>query len=171
VRALTLLAGVTALLGLPSSAAAQTRQIGVVAAMGTGLAIGQGDAQAITRRSPMFLDVGARTWSDEQPEFAWGGSLRLEVEGRASVAIVPRAELPRSWGPFQVRATLGAPVFFAPFTMLGLEAGGVATWSFAPRMSLYVALLFDAFVIGSDLPRGSAMLMCNGAFGVEFDPS
>jgi hypothetical protein len=154
-----------------SYAAAQSREIDVGASVGTGISIGTGDARAVSKRSPLFLDLGARTWNDESPDFSWGGSLRLEVEGRASVGIVPRAELPRSFGPVTVRAIVGAPIFFAPFTLLGAEAGATATWKLAPRVGLFAALLFDAYVLGSDLPEGGALIMCNGALGVELDPT
>lgn len=158
-------------LATASPAAAQGREIDVGAAIGSGITIGQSSAGAVTRRSRTFLDFGARTWNDERPDFSWGGSLRLEVEGHASVALVPRAELPRTIGPVLVRASVGAPMFFAPFTMFGIEVGGTATWSFASRFGVFAALLFDAFVFGSDLPEGSALLMCNLALGVELEPT
>lgn len=154
-----------------SYASAQNREIDVGAAVGTGLSIGTGDASAVSKRSPLFIDLGARTWNDESPEWAWGGSLRLEVEGRASVGIVPRAELPHAIGPVTLRAIVGAPLFFAPFTLLGVEAGATATWKLAPRLGLFAAILFDAYVLGSDLPEGGALIMCNGALGVELDPT
>ncbi|MBI2896552.1 MAG: hypothetical protein HYY06_23540 [Deltaproteobacteria bacterium] len=164
-RRLVLFSALT-LHGLP--AAAQTRGMGVSLAAGTGLELGNGGGdEALTARSPLFIDVAARTWTDEEPRWSWGGSLRIEVEGRASVAIVPRVDLERQLGPVTLRPSAGLPLFFAPFTMFGLEAGVTGRLPIGGKLGVLATLQADAFVIGSDVPRDSAVLMFNGLIGVE----
>lgn len=154
------------LLAMP--AAAQTRGMGVALAAGTGLELGNGGGnEALAARSPLFVDVAARTWTDEEPRWSWGGSLRVEVEGRASVAIVPRVDLERKLGPLTLRPSAGLPFFFAPFTMFGAEAGVTGRMPIGGKVGVLATLLADAFVIGSDVPRDSAVLMFNGLIGVE----
>lgn len=154
---------------VPLVAHAQTRGLGVQLASGSGLTIGSGDGNVVTLRSPLFLDAAVRTWSDEEPRFSWGGSLRLEIEGRASVAVVPRAEAVRKLGPIEIRPSAGLPVFFAPFTMAGFE-GAVTAWlPLGRRAGVFATVFVDAFFLGDDVPDGAAVLMLNGAIGAELD--
>lgn len=160
---------VVALLLAGAPAAAQTRETGLGLAAGTGVELGGGSAETVALRTPFFLDLAGRTWTDEEPDLAWGGSLRVEVEGRASVAIVPRAELPRRIGPIRLRPGAGVPIFFAPFTMLGVEVGVTAALDLGHGLAATAALTADAFFAGSDVPEGAAVLMFNGALGVELE--
>lgn len=162
-------AGLCAVVALCAAtpAFAQTRGTGLGIAAGSGVSLGGGSARTVVLRSPFFLDLAARTWTDEQPEMMWGGSLRAEVEGRTSVAIVPRAELAKRFGPIVVRPGVGVPFFFAPFTMLGVEAGATAVLHLAHGFGALASLTVDAFFLGSDVPEGSAVLMFNGVLGVE----
>lgn len=150
-----------------SPAAAQRRDTGLGLHAGTGLELGGGSGGTVALRTPLFIDLSARTATDEQPDPIWGGSLRVEVEGRASVAVVPRAELPRRLGPLRLRAGAGIPIFFAPFTMLGVELGLTAVLDLGHGLGASAGLSADAFFAGSDVPEGSAVLMFNGAVGVE----
>jgi hypothetical protein len=151
----------------PAAAWGQSRKTGVLLDLGTGLEVGGSGGGTVAARSPLFLDVGARTWTDEQPEVSWGGSLRVEVEGRASAAVVPFAEVQRPLGPLLLRPGVGVPFFFAPFTMLGLEGVLTARLGLGAGLALLAAVRVDAFFLGSDVPADSAVLMFNGACGVE----
>jgi hypothetical protein len=158
----------TVLMSLSAAPAlAQTRGTGLGLAAGTGVELGGGSGEAVILRSPFFLDLAARTWTDEQPDMMWGGSLRAEIEGRTSVAIVPRAELSRRVGPIAVRPSVGVPFFFAPFTMLGLEAGLTAVLDLGHGLGALATFTAAAFFLGSDVPEGSAVLMFNGVLGAE----
>lgn len=148
-------------------AQAQTRGTGLGIAAGTGVELGGGSAKTVTARSPFFLDLAARTWSSEQPDMMWGGSVRVEVEGRASVAIVPRAELLRRIGPLSVRPGAGVPFFFAPFTMLGVETGVTVVLDLGHGFGALATVTAAAFFLGSDVPKDSAVLMFNGVLGAE----
>lgn len=110
-----------------------------------------------------------RTWVDEQPDVAIGGSLRLEVEDRASAAIVPRAEYVKRFGPVVVRPGVALPFFFAPFTMIGVEASVVTRLDLAGGFGLYMMLMGDAYFAGSDVPRNSTIVMFNGLLGVDLE--
>jgi hypothetical protein len=151
---------------VPLGASAQAHRIAINATVGSGLSVGGGDGNASLLRSPLFVDVAVRTWNDEDPTLAYGASVRLEVEGRASVAVVPKVELVRELGPLLMRPGLGLPVFFAPFTMAGLELSLDLGFPIGERVMVGGAIMVDAFVIGNDLPEGAAVLMFNGVLGV-----
>ncbi len=151
-------------------ALAQTRESEIGLSAGSGLSLGgTGSADVASHRTPLFLDLSARTSVDEAPTLAWGGSLRLELEGRTSVGIVPRFEVERGLGPIALRPQFGIPFFFAPFTLLGVEAGLCARFPKSGALAVHGSLLVDAYPFGSDVPKGSALTMVNLLFGVLFD--
>jgi len=168
-RAALALACACALACAAAAAPAQAQSFGAAAfvSAGNGVEIGSGDGQTIVQRSRLFIDIGARTWTDELREVTWGGSVRVEVEGRASVAFVPRAELEQHLGPLAIRPGAGVPMFIAPFTMVGVEGSLMGVLSLGRTLGVFGAVLIDAFFLGTDVPNDSAVLMFNGAIGVE----
>lgn len=150
----------------PADALAQGYRVAIDATGGSGLSVGGGNGAASVQRSPMFVDVAVRTWEEEDPTLTYGASVRLEVEDRASAAIVPRVELTHSLGAIVIRPGVGIPVFFAPFTMAGLELSLDLGIPLGERVRVSGAIFVDAFVFGSDVPEGSAVLMFNGVLGV-----
>lgn len=151
----------------PSAASAQRRLLAPSVSAGTGLSLGNGQAEAVARRSPLFVEASLRTWTDEAPDVLLGGALRGEVEGRASIAGVARAELSRRLGRLEVRPGVAIPLFFAPFTMLGVETSLDLRIPVADVLSVGATMAASAFFVGSDVPEGATVLMFNGAVGVE----
>jgi hypothetical protein len=152
---------------VPSVAAAQTRVVSATTTVGSGVSVGGGQGGAVVARSPVFADVAIRGWTDEEPSVLYGGSIRVEVEGRASVAVVPRAELARSVGPLELRPGVALPFFFAPFTMLGAELSLAVAVPITSAIRAGGIVMLDAFFLGSDVPEGATVIMFNGAVGVE----
>lgn len=137
---------------------------------GSGMSFGAGASVGAARaRSPLFVEAGVRTWNSEGTEPIWGGSIRMEIEGRASVALVPRIELEKDFGFLQIRGAAALPMFVAPFTMFGPELGLITGVKIATGFHVLVSLMADAFFLGSDVPDKSVVLMFNGALGVSLE--
>lgn len=113
------------------------------------------------------MDIHFRTWSSEDPSVALGGSVRVEVDGRSSVAIVPRAEYQLELGPVILRPGIGAPIFFAPFSMAGVEGTIGARLALTGPLGVVGTFAVDAFFFGSDVPDKSVVLMFNGTLGID----
>ena len=149
------------------SAAAQTRGYGVTLEGGSGLSIGTGSQTAVLERTPIFVDVGLRTTRSDVPTLAWGGALRVEVDGRVGVGGVFRAELVTPLGPLSLRAGIGVPFFFAPYVLVGLEGSLTVRWPATAPVAVTASVLIDAYFAGSDLPHDAALFMTNGTLGVD----
>jgi hypothetical protein len=172
IRALpTLAAALLATLALfaaPGSADAQTRGYAASLTGGSGLSVGNGPQTAVLARTPVFIDASFRTMRSDEPTFSYGGSLRVEVDGRVGIGGVIRAELVHPLGPVGFRAGIGVPFFFAPYVLLGVEGSLTVRWPATTPIAATASLLIDAYFAGSDLPRNSALFMANGALGVDF---
>ncbi len=137
-------------------------------AIGTGAAIG-GESRSTLRRTPIFLDIDVRTRSSAE-ELIYGAALRVEVEGRTSVAVVPRVQLSRNLGNAPTRVFIGVPFFFAPFSMLGAELGGAISIPLGKSdVSLVPSILVDVWFWGSDLPDDTVVVGLNATLGLELE--
>ena len=156
-----------------SAVDAQQRVTTFSAHAGSGLSLGTsnssvgGQSMVTLRRTPVFIEIEGRTYDTGRPDPMIGAALRVEVDGRASVAIVPRVQLQRAAGKVSFRVFLGAPFFFAPFSMLGAELGGGISIPFGKYVSLGVHAMVDAFFWGSDLPDDTVVIGINGMAGLE----
>jgi len=156
-------------LGVSPRVEAQRRAFAVSLSGGSGLTFGTGGSQdVVMQRTPIFLDAAVRAWTDEAPNPVIGGALRVEVDGRASVGIVPRVEWDQRLGSLELRPFAGVPFFFAPFSLLGIELGVGAAFPLGDSLRLVANFMVDAYVWGSDLPADSAVIMLNGTIGIEF---
>lgn len=160
----TTLALVGALL-LPPRALAE-RHFAIDARGGSGLSIGGGDGQASMRHTPTYVEAGLHSWTDDEA-VVLGGSLRVEVEGRASIGGVVRAGFRWESGMLELRPAIGLAAILAPYTLVGPEAGLMVLVRIAPPLALVLQLAVDGWVFGSDLAPGTALVMVNGAGGVE----
>ncbi len=168
---------VTAVLGaialVPRLGRAQTRRMVTGLHVGSGLSMGTGpsgertNANLTLRRTPIFLEAEARTWVDAAPDPVLGAALRVEVDGRVSVGIVPRAALMRHLGASEVRLFVGVPFFFAPFSLLGAEAGAALAIPLGERFALGTSIRLDVFFWGSDLPSNTAVVDLDLSVGLE----
>ena len=150
----------------PTTTHAQTPFLSTQLDVGSGMSWGNGPAdQTVSRRTPLFVDVSLRTWSDESPSLLWGGSLRMEIEGRASIAAVPRVEIAKKLGGLTVVPGIGVPFFFAPFSMLGVEVSTLVLLPLSEAFSINAGAMFDGYFFGSDVPKSSAVIMFNLMLG------
>lgn len=149
-----------------TSASAQVPFLSTGLQVGSGITWGNGQADStVSRRSPLFVDASLRTWSDESPTLYWGGSLRMEIEGRTSIAVVPRVELAKKLGSLTLIPGVGAALYFAPFSMVGVEVGTAIQLPLSDTFSLGGHVFLDGFFFGSDVPDDSAVIMLNLMFG------
>ena len=169
-RFFTFAFGLVMLFSMTPRAHAQERVISPFIGAGSGIEFGSGAKTSVIQQTPIFLDMGARTWSTERPQLVFGGSLRMEIQGRVSVGIVPRVEFARKVGFLSLSAGGGIPFFFAPFTMLGLEGIVTARMNFSDMdtFGIFASVFIDGFFWGSDIPAHSAVVMVNGVAGVKF---
>ena len=165
--ALAIAATLALLFVAPDSAAAQSRSYAIALTGGSGLSFGTGAQSTVIARTPVFVDVAFRTARSDEPTLAYGGSLRVEIDGRVGIGGVVRAELVVPLGPLALRAGAGVPFFFAPYVLVGVEGSLTVRWPASAPFAVTASILLDAYFAGSDLPRDSALFMTNGALGVD----
>jgi hypothetical protein len=149
------------------SASAQTPFYSGAFMGGSGISFGDGQKSVVAQRSPIFLDLAFRYWSSEEDWFVLGASGRVEIDGRTSIAGVPRVEYQLRAGPLALRPGVGVPFVIAPRTMFGVEGSFSARLDLAGPLGLVAAVYADAYFLGSDVPDDSVVVMINGALGVD----
>ena len=152
-----------------SSASAQERHYTVGLYGNSGISMGTGQGDTVILRSPLAGELTVRTWTDIDPELVFSMGVRMEVENTTALAIVPRVEYMKvaaHW--FRVRPFAGLPLFFMPFSMLGIEGGFSLDFHFGD-FSIVLSAVVDAFIWGSEIPDGSTVLMFNGSVGFELE--
>ncbi len=134
---------------------------------GTGMSLVGVGKRTYGARSPTFLigEVGI-----VHPQLDWlelAPSLMLEVEGRVGLALLPkvRARLPGK--RVRIWAMAGLPVFVAPYSMLGVQAGFGLSIALHKRIALVGEFSASAYVWGSDLMKKSALGKLDESFGVK----
>jgi hypothetical protein len=93
--------------------------------------------------------------------------LLLEVEGRVGFGVLPRvrAFVPtRRVKPYGV---LGVPIFIAPYSLVGIQAGCGVSIELHRRVALVLEFTGNAFVWGSDLMTGAVLGKLDEAAGVR----
>jgi hypothetical protein len=152
---------------MAAPAVAQFQSLNLAAGLGGGFERGAGYALLDGRRSPVFIETAVRTWSDEEPTIALGGALRFELEQGIGVALVPRAELRRVGSSLELRPGIALPIFVAPRLMLGPEVSLGVRMGPKRGMGYFLMGTASAFVVGSDVPDHSTVLMLNLQLGVD----
>lgn len=144
------------------------------ASVGSGTSFGtgsSGDRASVTvRRTPTFLDLGLATWNPERPDPELGASLRLEIDGRVAVGVVPRAGIRRARGGVELRASFGLPIFVAPFSLVGAEVTTGLGIPLGGGFALVSDVVIGAYFWGSDLPDDSTLVKLDLRIGVELRP-
>ncbi|MBN8614147.1 MAG: hypothetical protein J0L92_26350 [Deltaproteobacteria bacterium] len=143
------------------------RRFAVDVRAGSGVSVGGGDGQATLHRTPVYVEAGATSWLDDEQNVLVGGSVRVEVEDRASIGGVLRAGLRADLGPLEIRPFAGLAAILMPYTLIGPEVGAFIVVELAGPLSLIVHLAIDAWLFGSDLPPSTVLFMGNGGLGVE----
>lgn len=148
---------------------AEKLQISASVLAGTGISLAGVAKKTYAARSPAFLlaEVGFVHPQIEWLEFA--PTIALEVEGRVGVGLMPklRARLPgkrvRLW------AVGALPIFFAPYSLLGIQGGAGLSVAIHKRLALVGEFTGTGFVWGSDLMKGSALAKLDTTVGVRMN--
>lgn len=165
-----LLAQAAVLLCLAAAPArAQELDTAVTVASGSGLSLGQGDAEVLKKMSPVFLEVDVGLIFDGDRSLEWTPSLIMELTGRVSVGVNPSLKRVWQFGKLSLYAGIGFPFYFAPFSMLGVEPAIGATYNIFSRFSLALELHADVFFVGSDLPEDSIVVKMDASLGIRID--
>jgi len=157
--------GLTAILA-PGFVAAQSLDVVVDAALGSGLLLGSGDDGTATGRTPLYLELEAGFIFDRDTSIEYVLGAVAQLEDRPGIGFTPQVRLLQPFGPITGFVSAGVPVFVFPFTRFGLEAGGGALYPVVEdRFAVEAQLQIDAFFGGSDLPADSTVLMFNLGIG------
>lgn len=142
-------------------------QVSATVMGGTGLSLAGVGKQTYAARSPAFIiaEVGL-----VHPQVEWlelAPSVMLEVEGRVGFALLPkvRARLPGKRA--RLYAVGGLPIFVAPYSMLGIQAGFGISIALHKRIALVAEGTATAYVWGSDLMKKSALGKLDGQLGIK----
>jgi len=156
----------TCLLLVPELALAQRPILEGAVSTGTGMSLGQGDGQTVVMQSPMYLDVDIIYANDERPKMEYVVGFQAELQGRVSAGVVPQLRFTTGPAPWMAYGLIGCPVVFAPFVMVGAEAGGGVLWRFMPRFGAFAEIVLDLFFLGNDVAEG-AMVQLDANIGVR----
>ena len=115
--------------------------------------------------APLSLDVQVMT--QREPRYLVGGALRMELSGAKAVAGIARIQMRHPFGPIELRPGAGIPFYFAPRTMLGLEASLWGRMGFTKDLSLLFGGAAAAYFSGNDIPHGSTVIMLHVLVGAE----
>lgn len=134
---------------------------------GTGMSLAGVSGRTYAARSPTFLlgEVGLVHPDLDWLEFA--PTIALEIEGRVGVGLMPklRARLPGK--RLRVWATAALPIFFAPYSLLGIQGGAGLSVALHRRFALVAEFTGTGYVWGSDLMEGAALAKLDQSFGVR----
>jgi len=134
---------------------------------GTGLSLTGSGGRTYGRRSPTFLlaEVGLR-----HPDLMWlefAPALLLEVEGRVGFGLLPRVRAFVPTKRVKPYGVLGLPIFVAPYSLLGIQAGFGFTIELHARVALVAEFTGNVYVWGSDLMTDAVLGKLDQSFGVR----
>jgi hypothetical protein len=158
---------VPALLIAAPAARAQTAIIEGAAGTGSGVSFGTGNAQTVVLMSPIYIDIDIIISTDELPKLEYAVAFQAEVQGRVSAGIIPQLRFSNGHDKWRLYGLIGVPIFVAPFTMLGVEAGGGVSWRIAEHFGLYGEVVVDLFLTGSDLQEDGMAVRLDGCLGAR----
>jgi hypothetical protein len=153
----------------PPTARAEGPAPTVTVASGTGLSLGNGAADTVGKRSPVFLEFDVGLSFEELPTLEWTPGLLVELEGRVALGFNPSLKRILDLGRGSLYAGVGVPLFFSPFTLVGVEAavgGFLRLWR---MLAANVELRTHVFFAGSDLPDDGLVAKIDLAVGVRLD--
>jgi hypothetical protein len=148
-------------------ASAQRPQIEGAVSGGTGLSFGPGDDGAVMLMSPGYMDIDIIYYNDEAPKTEWVIGLQAELVGTVSVGVVPQIHFTNAPSKLMVYGIIGAPFVFAPFVLLGVEAGFGMMWRLGQRVGLIGEIVSDFYFLGNDLQDDGALVKLNMNLGVR----
>lgn len=150
----------------PVPGSAQTLDVVLDTAVGSGVTAGSGDGETVTRRTPMFVDVDAGFVLDGDFTTEWGVGMLLQLEDQTAVGLTPQVRLLREVWVGEVYAGVGVPVYIVPsVSRVGVELGGGALFRLHEQFSGLVTMAADVFFAGDDIPGDDPVLMFNFGIG------
>jgi hypothetical protein len=135
------------------------------ASFGSGFMRGGAGGLTVAQRNPFTVDVAVMGIRDAH--WLLGGALRLELEDGKSVAGIARAALRHRMGSIELRPGAGLPFYFAPRTMLGAEVSLGVRCALSSGFGVLAQLAASAFMIGSDVPDGTTVIMFHLFLGID----
>jgi hypothetical protein len=138
----------------------------VAARLGSGFMRGGQGGLTSGQRDPFTLDIEVMRVKDAR--FMYGGALRIELEDAKAVAGIARLAFRHRMGSIELRPGAGIPFYFAPRTMLGLEGScGFRMPLSGDGLGFSGSVSAAAFMIGSDIPHGSTVIMFHVFLGID----
>ena len=151
---------------LPQFVLAQRPVLEGAVSTGSGMSFGQGDGHTVVLQSPMYIDVDIIYANDERPKIEYVVGFQAELQGRVSAGVVPQLRFTTGPAVWMVYGLIGCPVVFAPFVMVGAEAGGGFLWRFVPRFGAFAEIVLDLYFLGNDVAEG-AMVQLDANVGIR----
>lgn len=150
----------------PGTAGAQSLDVVVDGAIGSGLLLGAGDDGTAVGHTPLYLELELGFIFDRDTAIEYVLGAVAQLEDTPGIGFTPQVRLMRPFGQITGFFSAGVPVFVFPFTRFGLEAGGGAFYPVVEdRFAVEAQLQIDAFFGGSDLPADTTVLMFNLGLG------
>ncbi len=150
----------------PVPVEAQTLDVVLDTAVGSGVTAGQGDGETLSRRTPLFLDFDAGFILDGDFETEWGIGMLMQVEEQIAVGITPQVRLLRDVWVGEIYAGIGTPVYVLPaISRIGVELQGGALFKLHEQFSGLITISADVFFAGDDIPSDDPVLMFNFGLG------
>ncbi len=148
-------------------APAEKLQVSASIMAGSGMSLAGVGGRTYGARSPAFL-LGEVALA--HPQLQWlefAPALAFEVEGRVGVGLIPKIRARLGGKRVRVWGLLGLPVFFAPYSLVGVQGGAGLSLALHPRFALVAEFTGTGFVWGSDLMSGSALAKLDQHFGIR----
>lgn len=150
----------------PTPAGAQSLDVVLDGAVGSGVLLGAGDDGTAVGHTPVYLEVEAGFIFDRDVSIEYVLGATLQLEDTPGVGFTPQVRLLRPFGLITGYISAGVPVYVFPFTRFGFEVGGGALFPIVPeRFAVGAQLQIDTFFGGSDLPPDTTVLMFNLGLG------
>ena len=156
-----------AMLFSPTPSWAQRAVIEGAASLGSGASLGTGSGYTVVMMSPLYLDADVIYYNDEFPKLEYVIGVQAELQGRVSAGVVPQLRLTQGPKKWMLYGLAGIPLVFAPFVMLGVEAGGGLLWRGFKRVGFFGELVVDLFFIGNDLPDEGMLTQLDINLGIR----
>jgi hypothetical protein len=128
---------------------------GIGVTSGISLVGARGDT--FVARSPAMLSFEVGFIHPAVPWLELAPTVMLEVEGRVGVGVDPRFRMMLQRKRFRPYVVVGVPVFFAPYTLAGIRAGGGLGLRLHKHFSIAIEAAATVFVLGDDLIRGTVL--------------
>lgn len=150
----------------PVAVGAQTLDVVVDGALGSGLLLGAGEDGTEAAHTPLYLELEAGFIFDGDTSLEYVIGSTLQLEDRPAVGFTPQIRLVQPFGIMTGYIAAGLPVYVFPFTRYGFEMTGGALYPIVKnRFAVGGQLQIDVFFSGSDLPENTTVLMFNLGLG------